>query len=82
MGSSETHARIKQISHFGPARPTPAAKQEPIQAPPAGGLIARTALAASASVVRSGGLEDRIALRLERAGMKLRPPSNLCRPSP
>jgi Flp pilus assembly protein TadB len=69
---SGAHERIKQIANFGPARATPT-RPDPSQSLPSGGLIARTALAASASVVRSGGLEERIALRLERAGMKLRP---------
>ena len=39
----------------------------------AGSMIARTALAATASVVRSGQMEARIGARLERAGMRLRP---------
>ncbi len=68
----DSHDRIKQIAHFGPSRALPPPKPEPATVS-TGGRIARTALAASASVVRSGGLEDRIALRLERAGMKLRP---------
>lgn len=62
--------RIKQIGYFGPGRATPAPKPEVASA---GGVIARTALAATASVVRSGRLEERIALRLARAGMKVKP---------
>jgi tight adherence protein B len=68
---SEHQDRIKQIAHFGPSRALPAPKSEPTPVS-SGGRIARTALAASATVVRSGGMEDRITLRLERAGMKLR----------
>jgi tight adherence protein B len=77
---SEAHSRIKQIANFGPARralpkpestAAPAAPAAPATGP--GGRIARTALAASASVVRTGNLEERIALHLERAGMRLRP---------
>lgn len=66
---SRKHERIKQIAHYGPARTAPAPTPETA---PAGGVIARTALAATASVVRSGGMERRISLRLERAGMRLR----------
>jgi Flp pilus assembly protein TadB len=62
--------RIKQIAAFGPGRAVPAHRPE---AESVGGVIARTALAATASVVRSGGMEARIAMRLERAGMRLRP---------
>jgi Flp pilus assembly protein TadB len=60
--------RIKQIAHFGPAR----TRRRP-DAGSAATAIARTALAATASVVRSGGLEERISLTLERAGMRLEP---------
>jgi Flp pilus assembly protein TadB len=66
---SSKYDRIKQIEHFGPGRAALAPKPEEA---PAGGAIARTALAATASVVR-GGLEQRIALRLEKAGMRLKP---------
>jgi len=66
---SPKHDRIKQIEHFGPARAALAAKPDEA---PAGSVFARTALAATASVVR-GGMEDRIALRLERAGLRLKP---------
>jgi tight adherence protein B len=66
---SPKYDRIKQIEHFGPARAALPAKPEEASA---GSVIARTALAATASVVR-GGLEQRIALRLERAGMRLKP---------
>jgi Flp pilus assembly protein TadB len=38
-----------------------------------GGVVTRTALAASAALVRSGGLDARIALGLDQAGMRLRP---------
>jgi Flp pilus assembly protein TadB len=75
---SEAHTRIKQIANFGPARQAlpraePAAASSSPAATNAGGRIARTALAASATVVRTGNLEERIALRLERAGLRLRP---------
>ena len=66
---SSKYDRIKQIEHFGPARAALPPKAEEASA---GSVIARTALAATASVVR-GGLEQRIALRLERAGMRLKP---------
>ena len=70
---SEAYGRMKQIVHFGPARATtPVPKQEAEAVVSTGGRIARTALAASATVVGSGGMEERISLRLERAGMKLR----------
>jgi Flp pilus assembly protein TadB len=69
---SEAYDRVKQIVHFGPGRVAPVPKE--IEAPVStGGRIARTALAASATVVRTGRMEDRISLRLERAGMRLRP---------
>jgi Flp pilus assembly protein TadB/Mg-chelatase subunit ChlD len=61
--------RIKQIAHFGPSRKASAPKQENASA---GGVILRTALAATASLVRWGGMEQRISLRLARAGMRLR----------
>lgn len=60
--------RIRQIAHFGPARRAPAPRPENASA---GGVIVRTALAATASLVRSGGMEQRISLRLARAGMRL-----------
>jgi tight adherence protein B len=66
---SSKYDRIKQIEHFGPARAALAATPEDASA---SGLIARKALAATASVVR-GGLEQRIALRLEKAGMRRKP---------
>jgi tight adherence protein B len=69
----DNRSRIKQIDHFGPSRSVPTPKQEMPAPASSAGFIARTALAASATVVRSGGMEDRIALRLERAGMRLRP---------
>ena len=62
--------RIKQVAYFrqGRSRPTKLDSGSPATA------IARTALAATATVVRSGGMEERIALRLERAGMRMQPP--------
>jgi Flp pilus assembly protein TadB len=66
---SSKYDRIKQIEHFGPARAALSPKPEEASA---GGVLARTALAATASVVR-GGLEQRIGLRLEKAGMRLKP---------
>jgi Flp pilus assembly protein TadB len=70
---SVRHGRIKQIANFGPGRVTATTpKVQPEGS--AGGAIARTALAATASVVRSGQMESRITHRLERAGMYLRAP--------
>jgi len=67
---SKKHERIKQIANFGPARATPVKRQATDSA---GGVLARTALAATASMMRSRGLEERIAIRLDQAGMKLKP---------
>ncbi len=68
---SKKHDRIRQIQHFGPLR-TPVGAKPPAES--ATSVLTRTALAATASVVRSrGGLEERMALRLDRAGMKLKP---------
>lgn len=62
--------RIAQISRFGPA----GAPRPPLAPPaPGGTALTRTALAASESFVRSRNLETRIALSLERAGLRLRP---------
>jgi Flp pilus assembly protein TadB len=66
---SRQRERIDQISHFGPGRTVPGQQPEPEQ----GGVITRTALRASANLVRAGGAEARIAARLERAGINLRP---------
>jgi tight adherence protein B len=62
--------RIRQIGNFGPG--AKAAAQKESENVPVSSVIARTALAATASVVRTGRMEERIARRLERAGMKLR----------
>jgi tight adherence protein B len=71
---SDAQNRMKEIVHFGPRRATPQGSEEDSSASPyAGFRIARTALAASATVVRSGGFEERMAARLERAGMNVRP---------
>ncbi len=68
---SKKDERIRQIQHFGPLR-TPVGAKPPTES--AASALTRTALAATASVVRSrGGLEERMALRLDRAGMKLKP---------
>lgn len=67
---SKARQRIDQISHFGPARATPAA-EEPADSGP--GALARSAMRASQQLVRAGGQEARIAIRLERAGIRLRP---------
>jgi tight adherence protein B len=61
--------RIRQVTLFGPGR----SRKPRLDAGSVPTVIARTALAATASVVRSRGLESRIALRLERAGMTLQP---------
>jgi Flp pilus assembly protein TadB len=56
------------------SRPAPAASAplRPGETAP-GGVVARTALAASAALVRQRGLDPGIALSLDRAGMRLRP---------
>jgi Flp pilus assembly protein TadB/Mg-chelatase subunit ChlD len=65
---SRKQARIRQIDQFGPVRAIRALNPEQASA------VARAALSVSRAVVRSGGLDARIALSLERAGMRLRPP--------
>ncbi len=65
------HERIRQIANFGPGARAAAAPKPSTDAP-VPSVIARTALAATASVVRSGPMEERISRRLERAGMKMR----------
>lgn len=67
---SRRHERIAQIAQFGPARTLPS--QAPAQEED-GNPVARTALKAAAELVRVGGNEAGIALKLERAGMGLRP---------
>jgi tight adherence protein B len=67
---SRARARIEQISHFGPARTTATAEPEPDGGP---GALARSALRASQQLIRAGGQEARIAVKLERAGIRLRP---------
>jgi tight adherence protein B len=67
---SRARARIDQISHFGPARTSATADAQSEGGPSA---IARSALKASQQLVRAGGQEARIAVRLERAGIRLRP---------
>jgi tight adherence protein B len=70
---SAAHNRIKQIAHFGPGRAAITAKPEPPPTGSAATVIARTALAASASVIRTSNMEERIALKLDRAGLRMRP---------
>ncbi len=65
------HERIRQISNFGPGARA-AASHKSSNDPPVTSVIARTALAATASVVRTGRMEERITRRLERAGMRMR----------
>jgi tight adherence protein B len=67
---SRARQRIDQISHFGPARTSPTADEQPESGP---GAFARSAMRASQQIVRAGGQEARIAVRLERAGIRLRP---------
>jgi tight adherence protein B len=62
--------RIRQVTLFGPGRSRRSTRLDAGSVPTA---IARTALAATASVVRSRGMESQIALRLERAGMAMQP---------
>ncbi len=69
----ENRDRLKQIAHFGPSRLALAPKPEPTAPTTSVERLTRTMLNASASVVRSGQLEDRIALKLERAGLRIRP---------
>ncbi|HKD97381.1 MAG TPA: type II secretion system F family protein [Micromonosporaceae bacterium] len=70
---SESHSLIKKIAHFGPRRsvPKPAPATSDNAMPTA--MLTRKVLAATARLLRAGGLEERIALRLERGGMKIRP---------
>jgi Flp pilus assembly protein TadB/Mg-chelatase subunit ChlD len=67
---SQAYQRMKQIELFGPARTTPTPKAN---GEPATSAFTRKALEATATMVRSGGMEAGIALRLERAGMRMRP---------
>jgi tight adherence protein B len=67
---STKRERIRQIGLFGPGR----ARGRGAGPAPTTSQIALTALAASAAVVRSRGMESRITLGLEQAGMRLRPP--------
>jgi tight adherence protein B len=62
---SRQRRRLAQVERFAltPARP-------PV---PTDGVMARAALAVTAQVVRSPGLEERIAAQLERANLRLRP---------
>ena len=69
---SAKQERIRQISNFGPAARAHAAPKRD-QSNSAGGVVARTALAATASMMRSRSLEQRIAMRLDQAGMSLKP---------
>jgi tight adherence protein B len=70
---SVRQARLEQIAHFGPGRVgTAGAGAAAGKDASVSSVIARTALAATRQVVRSGPMEDAITRRLERAGMKLR----------
>jgi tight adherence protein B len=64
--------RIAQIGNFGPGARAAIHAAKTNENAPVGSVIARTALAATASVVRSGRMEERISRRLERAGMRMR----------
>jgi len=66
---SVKHERMKQIAQFGPARTAVTAREpeSPVSA------VTRTALAASAAFVRSGDMEARMTLKLEQAGMRIKP---------
>ena len=59
-------AQVERFSVLPPPRPVPTPGT-------AGSPVARAALAWSEKVVRSRGAEGRIALQLDRAGMRLRP---------
>lgn len=67
---SRRHERIKQIAQFGPARTLPTTTPTEEEK---GNVVSRTALKAAAELVKVGGNEAGIALKLERAGMGLRP---------
>jgi tight adherence protein B len=64
--------RIRQISNFGPGARAAAHAAKSGDNAPVSSVIARTALAATAQVVRTGRMEERISRRLERAGMRMR----------
>lgn len=71
--------RLSQVERFAAPRAAVAARSPAGVAGVAGVAaedarsVARTALALSEQVVRGGGLESRLALQLDRAGMRLRP---------
>lgn len=67
--STATADRIRQIGQFGPARAEP----PPAMPEASSAFLTSTALAASASLLRTRGLDARIGTRLEQAGMRLRP---------
>jgi Flp pilus assembly protein TadB len=60
---------VAQIDQFAMAQ----SGQQPAAADDEGGRVARAALALSERVVQSQGMEGKIALKLDRAGMRLRP---------
>jgi len=66
---SKKKDRIGQIEQFEPGR-VKSLKTRNVEPTSA---LTRAALSASAAIVRSGDLEQRIALRLDQAGMRLRP---------
>lgn len=59
---------VAQLDHF--SMPAPA---QPAAEPEEGNRVARAALALSERVVQSQGIEGRIAFKLDRAGMRIRP---------
>jgi tight adherence protein B len=67
--SSAKRDRIRQIENFRPRAGASSRRPEPSST----SVIARTAVAATAQVVRTSQMEARIGRRLERAGMGLRP---------
>lgn len=60
--------RLAQVDRYTAQRPPP-----PTAANESESAVARAALALSEQVVKTGGLEERLALALDRAGMRLRP---------
>jgi tight adherence protein B len=68
LDQRQRRRRLARIDQFSVA-PPPA----PAGEPQAGGQVARAALALSERVVQGQGIEGRIAEKLDRAGMRLRP---------
>lgn len=72
LGGSVRRSRLQQVQQFRPAGRGPRADGQ-VAAPRPEGGFAQTVLGLSDRVVKSGGAEQRIAHKLERAGMAMRP---------